>query len=32
MLREQKREEAKQKGLTTDDSVDDNPADDFLDF
>lgn len=28
MLREQKREEAKQKGLTTDD----NPADDFLDF
>ena len=32
MLREQKREEVKQKGLTTDDSVDDNPADDFLDF
>lgn len=32
MLREQKREEAKQKGLTNDDSVDDNPADDFLDF
>lgn len=32
MLREQKKEEAKRKGLTTDDSVDDNPADDFLDF